>query len=205
MFEKLLNLRDETLITVISILVVSLFLLILIKKGKIRHDTRLIVYAGIAIALAFVLSSIRIFRMPQGGSITPGSMLPLFIFAFMFGPVPGMIAGALYGFLQLLQDAYVVHWAQLLLDYPLAFAAIGLAGFFKNNRIAGIITGSAARFAFHFVSGFIFFASYAPEGQDPVLYSLIYNSFMAVETTITVILAIPVLAALRRQLKITGR
>jgi thiamine transporter len=202
MFEKLFDLRTVTIAIIVLLITISAVFFILFKKGKLQFDTRVIVYAGLAISLAFVLSSIRIFRMPQGGSITPASMLPIFIFSFMFGPIPGMIAGALYGFLQLLQDAFAVHWAQVLLDYPLAFAAIGLAGFFKRNRIAGILTGSFVRFLFHFISGFIFFASYAPEGQNPVIYSLLYNgSFMTMETIITVILAIPVLAALKGRLR----
>jgi thiamine transporter len=202
MFEKLFQIKDTTAAVLIALLAISVVLFILMKKGKAKLSTRVIVYAGLAIALSFILSSIRIYRMPQGGSITPASMLPLFVLSFMFGPIPGIIAGMLYGFLQLLQDAYIVHWAQVIIEYPLAFACIGLAGFFKNKKIAGILTGSVLRFLCHFTAGFIFFSEYAPEGQNPVLYSFIYNgSFMAVETIITVIIAIPVLEALRSRMK----
>ena len=206
MFEKIFDLRIETIVTLVILVVLSAILFFVMKKGKSKFTTKIIVYAGITIALAFVLSSIRLFKMPQGGTITPASMLPLFIFSFMFGPIPGIVVGALYGFLQLLQDAFVVHWAQLLLDYPLAFASIGLAGFFRKRVVIGILIGSFVRMAFHVLSGFIFFKEYAPEGQYPLIYSFFYNgSFMSVETVIVIALAIPVLASLKRSnsLKLT--
>lgn len=199
MFKDLFELKLETMIILASLLLFSVILLILMKKGKEKFDTKLIVYAGLAISLAFVLSSIKIFSMPQGGTVTPASMLPLFIFSFIFGPIPGIAVGALYGFLQLLQSGYVVHWAQLIIDYPLAFAAIGIAGLFRKYKPVGIIAGSVLRLFFHFISGIIFFSEYAPESQGPVLYSLVYNgSFMLVETVITVLLAFPIISILKR-------
>jgi len=199
MFEKLYELRAETIAVLVLLVISSIFIFILMKKGKLKMGTRVIVYAGLCISLSFVLSSIRIIRMPQGGSVTPASMLPLFIFAFIFGPLPGILAGMAYGFLQLLQDAFVVHWAQLILDYPLAFAAIGIAGCFKRFRTIGILSGAVTKTFFHVLSGFIFFSEYAPEGQNAVIYSIIYNgTFMSVETAITIVLAIPILAALGR-------
>ncbi len=132
MFKDLLELKLETIIIIASLILISVIFLVLMKKGKEKFDTKLIVYAGLAISLAFVLSSIKIFSMPQGGTVTPASMLPLFIFSFIFGPLPGVVVGMLYGFLQLLQSGYVIHWAQLIIDYPLAFAAIGAAGFFRK-------------------------------------------------------------------------
>ena len=156
MFKDLLELKLETIIIIASLILISVIFLVLMKKGKEKFDTKLIVYAGLAISLAFVLSSIKIFSMPQGGTVTPASMLPLFIFSFIFGPLPGVVVGMLYGFLQLLQSGYVIHWAQLIIDYPLAFAAIGAAGFFRKYKPAGIITGSALRLFFHFSRGCFF-------------------------------------------------
>lgn len=199
MFKDLLELRTETIITLAILVTVSVVFLIAMRKGKLKFETRVIVYAGLAISLAFVLSSIRLFRMPQGGTVTPASMLPLLIFSFIFGPFPGMVVSALYGFLQLMQDAFVVHWAQLLLDYPLAFAAIGTAAFFGKKRAAGILFAMLIKTMLHILSGAIFFAEYAPEGQAPLIYSAIYNgTFMSVETFITLLLAIPVIEALKR-------
>ncbi|WP_026486143.1 energy-coupled thiamine transporter ThiT [Caldanaerobius polysaccharolyticus] len=164
-------------ITIAALVVVLVVVLIFYVRGKKRrYDTRTIVYGGLSIAISFVLSYVRLYHMPQGGTITPASMLPLFIYAYAFGPAAGITAGVAYGFLQLIQDAFVVHWAQLLLDYPLAFGALGIAGFFKKNLPLGIVAGGVGRFVFHFISGFVFFASYAPKGMNPVYYSLVYNA-----------------------------
>lgn len=199
MFKDLFELRTETIITLAILITVSVSFLIAMRKGKLKFETRVIVYAGLAVSLAFVLSSIRLFRMPQGGTVTPASMLPLLIFSFVFGPFPGMVVSMLYGFLQLMQDAFVVHWAQLLLDYPLAFAAIGTAAFFGKKRSAGILFAMVIKTLLHILSGAVFFAEYAPEGQAPLIYSAVYNgTFMSVETLITIVLAIPVIKALKR-------
>jgi len=199
MLKKLMELRMETVAVLILLVVLSAVSYVFMKKGKLKFETRAVVYAGITISLAFVLSSVRIFRMPQGGSITPASMLPLFVFSIIFGPLPGFIAGAVYGFLQLIQEAFVVHWAQLLLDYPFAFASVGFAGLFGRHRVEGITIGMITRTVFHVISGVVFFSEYAPEGQNVLIYSIAYNgSFMAVETVITILLSIPVIAALKR-------
>ena len=126
-------------------------------------------------------------------------MLPLMLFAWCYGPVPGIAAGLVYGTLQLLQDFYVVHPLQLLLDYMFAFTALGLAGLFPKSLNLGILTAGITRLLMHVISGFVFFGSYAPEGQHPLLYSLAYNaSVILPDLAICLILAnIP---ALRRSL-----
>lgn len=82
------------------------------------------------------------------------------------------------GIMQLVQGAYVIHPMQFLLDYILPFAVLGIAGLFrKDNQLPlGIVLGSAARFIIHVLSGVIYFASSAPAGQSPLLYSLGYNA-----------------------------
>jgi energy-coupled thiamine transporter ThiT len=85
-----------------------------------ERRTRLLLEIALTIALATVLSMLTIWRMPQGGSVSLG-MLPLFVLAFRRGLVPGLVAGALYGLVDLMVNPYVVHWAQLILDYPLAY------------------------------------------------------------------------------------
>lgn len=173
-FKDFGKLKWYSLAIVAVLIFISIFLYLAQKRQK--FTTKALVYGGVAISLSFILSFIKLYRMPQGGSITPASMLPLFAYAYMFGPFAGIVAGMAYGILQLIQDPYVVHWAQLLLDYPLAFGALGLSGFFKKNLPLGILAGGFGRFVFHFISGVVFFASYAPKGTSPLVYSAIYNA-----------------------------
>ncbi len=187
-FEKFPEIKLQTWALIIG-LIFAAFLLskLLSKKGKI--STKKLVYGSLCISIAFVLSYIRIFHLPQGGSITPASMLPIMFFAYMFGPVEGIMAGMAYGLLQYVQDAYAVHWIQLLFDYPLAFGALGLAGYFKNNFKLGLIVGSLGRFIFHVLSGVFFFAEFATEaGINPIPYSILYNSYIGVELIIMIVL-----------------
>ncbi len=108
-----------------------------------------------------------------------------------YGPTAGVAAGTIYGVLQLVQGAYVVHPIQLLLDYVLPFAVLGIAGFFKKEKLMplGAALAGLCRFLVHFISGFVFFYMYAPEGQSVFMYNLIYNgSYMLPETVICVVL-----------------
>ncbi|KAB3531162.1 energy-coupled thiamine transporter ThiT [Alkaliphilus serpentinus] len=160
--------------------------MIFIKKSKeVKITTQMMVYGSAAIALAFILSYVRLYRLPQGGTVTPASMLPMIIFSVMFGPIPGIIAGFAYGLLQYMQDGYVVHWAQFLLDYPIAFSLLGLAGLFRKNLLAATFIAGFGKFIMHFLSGIIFFSEYAPEGTPVAIYSLVYNgSFMLADILI---------------------
>ena len=98
------------------------------------------------------------------------------LYAWAFGPVAGIAAGIVYGLLQLLQDFYVVHWAQLLLDYVFAFGVLGIVGLFRKQLLIGIGVAGLLRFVMHVISGMVFFGSYAPEGQSALVYSLVYNA-----------------------------
>ena len=157
------------------------------RKNKFEFDSKSISYAAICIAMSFALSYMRIVRMPQGGSITPASLLPLMLYSFMFGPKKGVFAGFIYGILQAFQSSgEVIHPAQFVLDYPAAFACIGLAGLFANLKalyklpqvqflLGGTVAG-LGRFVMHFISGTFAFGIYAPEGQPAWLYSLGYQA-----------------------------
>jgi thiamine transporter len=141
-------------------------------------DTRVLAEAALAIALAFVLGLIKVFQMPFGGSISL-EMVPLILLALRQGPTVGIVAGAAYGLLNLAVEPIVLHPVQVIFDYPLAFGVLGFAGFFKPTvpgAILGTIVAVLARFLCHFVSGVVFFASYAPEGWNPYLYSAAYNA-----------------------------
>jgi len=188
-FSDFTKIKPATLSIIIAILFAAFLFYIL--RNSVKFNAKMLVYGGLAIAISFVLSYIRFYHWSQGGSITPASMLPLFVFAYYYGAGPGIAVGMAYGMLQLIQDPYVVHWIQLLLDYPLAFGALGLAGFFKKNLSLGILVGGFGRFFSHFLSGVFFFASYAPKGMNPVVYSLLVNGILVgVEVLICFVVSI---------------
>ena len=163
------------------------------------RDTRVLTEAALAVALAFVLGFVVLFKMPNGGSVSL-EMIPLILLALRQGWKVGVVAGAVYGVLDLAIDPYVVQPVQVLLDYPLAFGALGLAGFFKptvQGAILGATVAVLARFACHFLSGVIFFASYAPEGLNPYLYSAGYNAaYLAPSLGIAIVVTVVLLKAL---------
>jgi len=151
-------------------------------------STKILAEMSVMIALSAGLHLVRVFSLPQGGSVTAGSMIPVMIFALRRGPRVGIIAGAILGLIVLVEEPFVYHPVQVLLDYPVAFAALGLAGLFSSNPLLGVGIGIGGRFLSHFASGIIFFATYAPEGMHPALYSLLYNgSFLSVEFIVTAI------------------
>ena len=179
-----------------------------VSKDKKRWTARMLANGALCIALSTVLSFITLYKMPQGGSITLASMLPMFLFAYAYGVGPGMLVGAAYGFVQFLQGGlYFVHPVELLLDYPLAFAMLGLAGLSNKfsdqwGMIPGIILGTFGRFVCAFLSGLIFFGMYAPEGQNVVIYSMVYNGlYLVPEAIICIVLAmIPQIRQLAKRL-----
>ncbi|MDZ4166439.1 MAG: energy-coupled thiamine transporter ThiT [Coriobacteriia bacterium] len=153
---------------------------------------------GLTIALAAVLQLIAVWQLPQGGSYSL-TMAPLFVIALLRGPSAGLTAGALYGVIDFLIKPYPpLHPAQWILDYPLAYALVGLAGFaslrwqrqvaegrggsaFWTAIVPGVALGALGRYVSHVASGLVFFSSYAIEaGQAPLIYSLAYNSFVLV-------------------------
>ena len=205
MFGKLFELTPTSLAILSLLIIISVGGFIFLKKSKgVKFTTRMLVYASVCIALSFVLSYIRLGKMPQGGSITPASMLPMIIFAYIFGPVPGIIAGIAYGFLQYIQDGYIVHWIQFFMDYPIAFGMLGLAGLFRKNILLATFAGVFGRFLMHFLTGIVFFAEYAGD-QHVVLYSLVYNgSYLAVEFLICVVIAmLPQIRSMTKHLQNT--
>jgi thiamine transporter len=157
------------------------------------------VEAGVMIALAVVLHLVKVYQLPAGGSITAGSMVPLIYIALRYGPGLGMLTGAAYGLIDFAFEPFFVHPAQFILDYPLAFAVLGLAGLIRRWPAAGAAFGVALRFVCHFVSGVVFFASSAPKGQNVWVYSAIYNgSYLLPELVISAFLTYLVFAALKR-------
>ena len=206
MFSKFAEISPIVWAIIATLAIVGVVLFAVTKDGK-KWTARMLANAALCIALSFILSYIRLYKLPQGGSITLASMLPIFMFAYAYGVGPGMLVGAAYGFLQFIQDAYFVHPVELLLDYPLAFAMLGLAGLSAKfsdqwGIIPGIVIGTFGRFICAFISGLIFFYMYAPEGQSVLVYSIVYNGFYLIpEAIICIVLAmIPQVRKLAKQL-----
>ena len=194
-----------------------------INPSKMRETILATACGGMAIALSTVLSMITVLKFANGGSITPASMLPLVFCALAFGPAWGIGISTVYGILQYIIAPYAVNIFSMFLDYPLAFGVIGLAGFLavskkvrmteKNilNRVGllssplillAIFISMSARFLCHFISGIIY---WTPVGENPWLFSLIYNgSYMLPELIITCVILIP-LAAVFRPRKTSGQ
>jgi thiamine transporter len=158
-------------------------------------ETRVLTEAALAVALAFVLGLIKVFQMPFGGSISL-EMIPLIVLALRHGPVVGVVAGSVYGLLNFAVGPFVVHPVQVLFDYPLAFGALGLAGFFRptvRGAILGATVAVLARFACHFVSGVAFFVSTFPDDWNPYLYSAAYNAAYLVPSLVITLVVVAVL------------
>ena len=186
----------------IGALVVMVGLLIYLAKRpekQGRTDVRALTYGALCMAMSFVLSYIKLWSMPLGGSVTLASMLPLLWYSNKFGVKNGLIAGAAYGLLQLIQKPEIYHWVQVLLDYPLAFMMLGLAGSVKNLQLGSII-GVAGRWVCHILSGAIFFAEWVPEGwSNAWVYSAAYNgAYLLVDLIICIVLSFVLAKALDR-------
>ncbi|MFC1803216.1 energy-coupled thiamine transporter ThiT [Thermoproteota archaeon] len=154
-----------------------------------NFDTRILAEMAIAIALATVLSYIKIFSLPFGGSVTLGSMVPILLIAFRSNVKVGVVTGIIYGFVQMFLDGWFYSPVGMFLDYPLAFGVLGLAGLFKKQPLVGVVVSLASRFVSHYISGIVFFGYNAPEGMSPMVYSAVYNGvFMLPEMVISLIL-----------------
>ncbi len=181
-------------------------------KGRASDSARSVSYAAICIAASFALSYIKLFSLPQGGSVTFASLLPLMLYAYMFGPKRGMIAGVVYGMLQFIQSPQFYHPMQVLLDYPIAFGVIGLAGiaknfkFLKGNIIAefsvGAVIGVLFRYFAHVISGYYVFSSWRMEGYTALSWAFVYNLFNFADLAIVLVAGVLALSSrsLRRQI-----
>ena len=141
-------------------------------------NTKAMTEIAVAVALSVVFHFIRLFQMPQGGDVSL-TMIPIIFIAYRRGPLAGITTGVLYGIINIMIDGTIYHPMSIFLDYIFAFGVLGIAGFFKKN-LPGIISGTiisvVGRFIFSFLSGAILFGSYAPIGQSPWVYSLIYQA-----------------------------
>lgn len=187
------------------VIVIAIIAILLVIAAVMRHrnaakkaslTTKQLVYSAVAIALAVVCSMIKVFEMPMGGSVTLLSMLFIVLIAYWYGPYVGIMTAVAYGLVQFVLEPIFYTIPQMLLDYPLAFGALGLAGFFYKKKWGfqiGYVVGVLGRFVFATLSGIVFFGSYAPEGMSPIVYSIGYQaSYLVPEAIITlIIISIP--------------
>lgn len=163
-----------------------------------RERLQAIVEIGLAVALCAAFNTFALYRMPQGGAVSL-EMAPIVMIALRRGLKAGVVTGVLFGLVDLMIEPFVVHPLQFVLDYPLAFGLVGVAGAFAARWwgfvdggvrrgeprliylgqltaiLPAVLLASVLRMLSHTVSGALFFAAYAPAGQNAWLYSVIYN------------------------------
>jgi len=155
--------------------------------NKTHLQVRALCEGAIMVAIAQILSYLKLFGdMVNGGSITFAAF-PLVLYALRWGLGKGLIASFAFGVLQMIFDgAYAWGWQSMLLDYIVAYTPLGLAGLFKGKAwgmFPGAVLGNAARFVVHFISGVTIYRIYEPTEvlnfgvyDDAVIYSLVYNA-----------------------------
>ncbi len=170
-------------------------------------NVRVTTFCALAVSLALLLSGFKIFRLPQGGGISLESVPILFI-GLWLGAGAGILTGVVFGFLHgLLQGGALLHPAQFLLDYPLAYGALGFSGLSGGRRLTplrgalGVLLGMGGRFACHLLSGVLFIRLFAPQAAShPWKYSLLYNaSFLLPQLVFTWLIAVPLALRMRRR------
>ena len=177
--------------------------IVLSRKNSKKMCAKQLTFCAVAMALALVTSFIKVASLPMGGSITLFSMFFMCFIGYLYGPKIGIMTGVAYGILQLIIEPYIYAPLQVLLDYPLAFGALGLSGFFSKKKFGlttGVIVGILGRYICHVISGYVFFASYAPEGMNPMIYTLGYNATYIVPELIATVIVVslpPVMKALK--------
>lgn len=155
-------------------------------------NVRMMVEISLMVAVAMLLSMLKFWQMPYGGSVSL-EMLPILILAFRHGGPIGILGGFLLGALKLLVSPYLIHPVQVILDYPLPYAILGVAGFgiLRKKPYFAIVVATLLRFIVHVTSGVVFFAEYAPEGMPVLLYSMAYNgAFILPEMLIVIVIFI---------------
>ena len=181
--------------TLIAVMLLFLLLGCVVSNadGKKKIGTKQLVFSAVAMALAMITSEIKLIDMPMGGSVTLCSMLFICLIGYLFGLRTGLTAAIAYGFLQLIINPYIISIPQMLTDYIFAFGALGLSGIFSNKKLGlvkGYLLGIIGRYFFTFLSGMIFFGSYAASyNMTAPVYSLVYNgSYLGPEALITIVL-----------------
>jgi len=195
---KEIDISSEVLLYILTVVLVAVNVVLAVYCGKKHPEhshTKTIVYAGILVAMSFALSYVKLFSLTSG-SITLASLLPLMLFSYMFGIRKGLLVGAIYGILQFIQSPWFYHPAQFLLDYPIAFGGIGIAGLFKELKVLenkqilqfifGAIVACVLRYFAHVISGIFVWGSGNPN-YTAVAWSFLYNSFTFADIAICIV------------------
>ena len=143
----------------------------MVNNSKSRENLRALVESALLVAIGFVLSYITPFRLPWGGSVTPLSMLPILMIGVRHGLKWGLLGGFVYACLQMIQQFWPPptgtvegYIAVVMLDYVVAFSALGLSGLFRGKKFGLLIAAPLCltiRFASHFVSGIVVWGVFA--------------------------------------------
>ena len=190
--EELVKKFTETPGTVwiaVGVLVALAAIILAVSRTSKRWNAKMLAFGALSVALSFVLSCFRLYRMPQGGSVTPASMLPIMLFSATFGVGPGLLTGLVYGVLQYLQGGWFVNVWQFALDYLLAFAALGLAGLARKlpkgwGLYCAMVIAALCRALSATLAGIMFWDT-APWA------SLVYNgTYLIPEVVICILLAV---------------
>jgi thiamine transporter len=165
--------------------------------------TKRLATSAVLIALATVLSTFILFRLPNDGTVTAAGMLPVIAIALIYPTAWGISCAAAFALLQIVLAGggafavptknFICYAGVVSLDFIAAFGVLGLAGMIYRilgKKIWAIPFSTASviflRFICHFVSGIVIWGAYAPEGQSAAVYSLVYNgSYMGIEFVVT--------------------
>lgn len=175
----------------VGAILVLLGVIALIGLLKRHYNAKRLAFAGISVAMSFVLAMIKFKPVQYGGSVTLASFVPILIYAYVYGAADGFLVGLIHGLLNFVESPYILTPATFILDYLLAFVGVGLMGFFgkmqKKPKAAlpltlGCICVFSWRFVSHLFSGMIFFLQDAVWVSLPswamsnaFVYSLIYQ------------------------------
>jgi len=143
-------------------------------------------------AIGVVLSYIPIQTANSSIDLSLG-LVPLVLYSYRRGVLPGMTAGFMWGLLNILIGSAMRNFItvpQIIFEYPFAFAFGGMGGLFANKIqqairqnsktvtwyvVLGGIVAVISRWFWHYWAGVFVWGMYAPPGQSPYLYSLIFN------------------------------
>lgn len=175
---------------------------------KKKPSLRKMIVIALFSAMAFILSFIKIWTLPQGGSINMLPMLPVMLIAVLYGTTEGITCGLIYGVLTLITGGHIVSIAEALLDYIFACATLGLAGIVGRDKkwkilIGAIIAVFLSVFS-NIISGVYFYGMYAPAGMNLWWYSIAYNfstTGLVGVLSIVGLIALPI-ERLKKQIKI---
>ena len=201
----------------VAVLVALGAIFLTITRTSRKWTAKLLSFGALSVALSFVLSCVRLYRMPTGGSITPASMLPIMLFSAVYGVGPGLLTGLVYGILQYFQGGWFLNVWQMILDYLLAFAALGLAGLSRKlpekwGLYCAMIIAVLGRALSAVLAGIMWANESIAQGwgleiagktySSPVLYSIVYNgTYLIPEVIICILLAIIIAKPVMRIMK----